>query len=177
MSVLKSELKQMVAHEVGVRVEDALDAAKRDLSALEGRQGAFADGSKACEAMLAAVDKDIEDGKYDLAAAEHVKRYVLRCGHALNNLAMNASNLRIAQTGKVQAFQHTVSLLQNMVEVEKAKAAALVSAESAPPPENPREREAGVHPAQTIKALRLAEEASPAPSKRRGGRKPRVANS
>jgi hypothetical protein len=181
MSVLKSEMKQLVTHEVGVRVEDALEGAKRDLAVLEGRQGAFADGAKAAEALLGSVDKDIDEEKYDPATGEHVKRYVLRCAHALANLSANAANLRIAQTGKVQGFQHTVSLLQNMIEAEKAKVAAAVATESLPPPENPRDREAGTRPV-SIKELRLAEEAAPkalpeaAPPKRRG-RKPRAANS
>lgn len=175
MSVLKSELKQLVTHEVGVRVEDALEAAKRDLSVLEGRQGAFADGSRALEALLVSVDKDIEEEKYDAGVGEHVKRYVLRCVHAMGNLATNAANLRIAQTGKVQGFAQTIALLQNMMDAEKAKAAAIVAAESLPPPEYARERVEGTRPA-SIKELRLAEE-SAAPPKRRGGRKPRASNS
>lgn len=178
MSVLKSELKQLVTHEVGVRVEDALEAAKKDLSLLEGRQGAFADGAKALEGLLGSVDKDIAEEKYDEAVGEHVKRYITRSVHALNNLAANASNLRIAQTGKVQGLAQTITLLQNMMEAEKAKAAAVVAAESQPPSENPRERDMGTRPA-SIKELRLAEEATKpeAPPKRRGGRKPRAANS
>lgn len=178
MSVLKSELKQLVTNEVGVRVEDALEAAKKDLSVLEGRQTAFADGSKTLEALLVSVDKDIEEEKYDAVVGEHVKRYVLRCIHAMSNLAANAANLRIAQTGKVQGFAQTITLLQNMMDAEKAKAAALVAAESAPPPEHARERVEGTRPA-SVKELRLAEEAQTpaAPPKRRGGRKPRAANS
>jgi hypothetical protein len=160
MSVLKSEIKQLVTHEVGVRVEDALEASKKELSVLEGRQTAFADGAKALEALLVAVDKDIEEAKYDAAVGAHVKRYVLRSVHALNNLSANAANLRIAQTGKVQAFGHTISLLQNMIEAEKSKAAAVIAAENLPPSENPRDRELGTRP-ENIKELRLSEEAPP----------------
>jgi hypothetical protein len=163
MSVLKSEMKQMVTHEVGIRVEDALEASKKELSLLEGRQGAFADGAKALEALLGSVDKDIEETKYDAAVGEHVKRYIVRCVHALNNLSANAANLRIAQTGKIQAYTQTISLLQNMIEAEKAKAAAVVAAASLPPSENPRERELGTRP-ENIKELRLAEETAPVAS-------------
>jgi len=176
MSVLKSELKQLVTHEVGVRVEDALEAAKADVRLLEGRQSAFADGAKAAEGLLAVVDQDLTAELFDLPTATHIKKYVGRCVFALQNLAQQAANQRMAQTGKVQGFQHTVDLLKNMIEAEKAKAAAIAAAESAPPPETPRERVEGTRPS-SLKELRLAEDAAEsAPVKKRGGRKPRASH-
>lgn len=193
MSVLKSELKQLVTHEVGVRVEDALEGAKKELSVLEGRQTGLVDGAKIVEALLGFVDKDVEEGKTDLPTAEVAKRFILRGVHALNNAAQNAANLRMAQTGKVQALTQTVDMLSEMVEKEKAKAEAIREAEAAAPSENARDRVLGVAPV-SIKELRLAEEppAAPAPViaqpevvapvdeeplKRRGGRKPRASHS
>lgn len=191
MSVLKAELKQLITGEIGVRVEDSLDAAKRELAVLEGRQAAFMDGSKAAEALMASVDRDVTEGKYDLPTAEQVKRYVARCIHALQNLAAQAQNYRIAQTGKVQGLEQTVILLKGLMDAERAKAAALTAAtaEAAPalPAEQPtaapvgpsRGRPEGMAPPPTIKAQRLAEEAAakaapPAAVKARGGRKPRA---
>lgn len=201
MSVLKSELKQLVTQEVGVRVEDALEGAKNDLFVLEGRQAGFFEGAKIAEALLGFVDKDLTEGLLELPVAAEVKKYVTRCVHALNNAGQNASNLRIEQSGKVKALTQTVSMLSDIVEKEKAKAAAILAAEAAPPPENARDRVMGVAPV-SIKELRLAEEAvtapapapapaAPAPApvaappaplvrfspKGRGGRKSRASNS
>lgn len=163
MSVLKSELKQLVTHEVGERVEDAFEAAKRDLLLLEGRHVAMLDGSKAVDMLLEVVDKDVQDGVYDLPTATIVKRFLQRGSVALQNLAQQAANLRLVQTGKTQGFEHAVKLLQNIIEAEKAKAAALKVAEAAPPSENPRERQEGIRPT-SLKELRLAEEAAPPPA-------------
>jgi len=201
MSVLKSELKQLVTQEVGVRVEDALEGAKNDLFVLEGRQAGFFEGAKIAEALLGFVDKDLTEGLLELPVATEVKKYVTRCVHALNNAGQNASNLRIEQTGKVKALTQTVSMLSDIVEKEKAKAAAILAAEAAPPSENARDRVMGVAPV-SIKELRLAEEAVAAPvaaapepvsvpapvaappaplvrfsTKGRGGRKSRASNS
>jgi len=180
-AALVQELKQIVSSEVGERVEDALEAAKRDLAVLEGRQVAFQDGAKAAEALLGSVDKDVEEGLYDLSVAAHVQKYLVRASNALQNLSVQSSNFRIAQTGKVQGFAHTVELLKGMMDAAKAKAEALRAAEAAPPPSNPREREEGTRPPQTIKERRLAEEAAElaasAPAVTRGKRKSRVSHS
>lgn len=197
MSVLKSELKQLVTHEIGVRVEDAKEAAQKELHALEGKQAAFLEGSKAVEALMVGIDKDVSEEKYGLEVAEVAKRYMTRAVNALQNLSMQASQLRVAQSGKVQGFEHTVKLLSNLIEQEKAKAAALQTVPEAAPPGD-RDRPAGLRPV-SIKAQRLAEEAAaketsapppPPPekapeqeagaertSKKRGGRMKRASNS
>ena len=195
MSVLKSELKQLVTHEIGVRVEDALEASKKELAVLEGRQAAFFDGSKAVEALLKAVDADLNEGKYETDVAEHIKRYLVRGVNALQNLSTQAMQHRLAQTGKVQGFDHTVRLLQNIIDEEKKKAA--VAAAAAPVAASSGEGQGSDRPAAvpllSIKAQRLAEEealkaaeapkppeepadAPPEKGKKRRGRKPRVAN-
>lgn len=175
MSILKAELKMMVTHEVGVRVDDSLEVAKKDLAMLESRQVTFGDAAKAIETLLQHVDKDLEEEKLPEEVAQHVKRYIVRGVSALQNLAQQAANNRMAQTGRVQGLEQTVVLLKNMVDAERAKAEALRAAETAPEPMNPKDRVNGQHPAATIKELRLAEAAQEAapPAKGRGRRKPR----
>lgn len=121
MNVLKAEMKQMVTHEVGVRVDDALEAARKELAALEGRQTAYLEGAKAVEALMKAVDADCESEKFGLEVGAEVKRYLSRASQVLQNLSMQANNMRIAQTGKVQGFEHTIRLLKNLIEQEKQK--------------------------------------------------------
>lgn len=205
MSLLAQEVRHAITTEVGARVEDALEAAKSELSSLEGRQSAFLEGAKAVDALCASVDKDVEEGKYDLEVSAHIKRYLGRGSNALQNLAAHAVNARIQQSGRIQGLNHTFELMKGMASAAKAQAAAIRTAETAPPPENPRDRVEGVRPPMSIKEQRLAEEAAEkgaaagaeasgsetvpeAPEeaataeevespKRRGGRKPRGRNS
>lgn len=185
MSALKAELKMLVTHEVGVRVDDSLEVAKKDLAMLEGRQVSLGDAAKTIETLLEHVDKDLEEEKLPEEAAQHVKRYIVRGVNALQNLAQQATNNRIAQTGRVQALEQTVTMLKNMVDAERSKAEAIKLAESTesagttPVPVNGHARETGVRPAMSIKEQRLAEEGAsekPEAPKRRGGRKPRADN-
>jgi len=162
MSVLKAELKQLVTTEVGVRVEDALEEAKRGLAIFEGRQIAMMDGAKSVEALIGVVDEELKSEKFDLEAAAHIKRYLTRSSTALQNLAQQAANLRMAQSGKIQGFEQTVALLKNMVDAERTKVEALREAEAAPPPQSPAERVLGARP-MSIKEMRLAEDAVPVP--------------
>lgn len=163
MSVLKSEMKQAITHDIGVRVEDAMEVAKRELAVLEGRQAAFADGAKAVEALLGHVDKDVEAGTYDLLVADHVKRYIQRGAQALINLAQQAANYRIAQTGVVRGFDTTVKLLKGIIEEEERKKQAALTAEA----DSKAQRPVGEHPGLSVKERRLAEEAMQAEKRRR----------
>lgn len=158
MSVLKSELKMLVSHELGARVEDTWEVAKKDLAILEGRQGAFLDGATAVEALMGFVDKDIDEGKLDLVAADIVKRYLMRAGNALKNLGQQAANMKVAQAGKISGLDQAMAIIKKEVDAERTKIEALKAAASVPPPENPRDRPVGEAPL-SIKAQRLDEEA------------------
>lgn len=129
MSVLKAEMKQLVTHELGVRIDDALEASKRELDVLDGKHAAYNDGAKAVEALQALVDKDVDGELYDLAAATVVKKYLTRAVTALQNLGQQASLLKVAQTGKVQGFEHTIALLKGIYDAEKVKAETLRKSE------------------------------------------------
>jgi hypothetical protein len=170
MSLLKSELKQLFTHEVGVRIDDALEAAKRDLNVLDGRQQAFLDGAKAVEALQTYVNKDVDEDKFDLKTAEHVKRYVTRAVTALQNLSQQAVGAKLTAQGKVLGFEHTITLLKGIMDAERAKAeairaaaatgAAVVEDDSAAATSAGGEgRPVGVRPL-SIKEQRLAEEAA-----------------
>jgi hypothetical protein len=160
MSAFVQELKHAITTEIGVRIEDAFEAAKLELAALEGRQAAFLDGSKAAEALLGSVDKDIEESKFDLEAAGHIKKYLSRCANALQNLSVQAANYRLMQQGKLQGLDYTVKLLKGIADDARAKMDAMKAAEADPSSVTARGRVEGTHPPATIKEQRLAEEAA-----------------
>jgi hypothetical protein len=160
MSLLKSELKQLVTTEIGVRVEDALELAKRDLTALEARKAAFQEGSNAVEALMAAVDRDVDEAKFDPPTSLIVKRYLERSVNALRNMSLHSQNQMIAQAGKVQGLQQTVSLLQAIIDDEKKKAEQMRAAVAAQVTSSPAlaQSSVDVRPPPSIKEQRLAEE-------------------
>jgi hypothetical protein len=168
MSVLKSELKMLVTNEVGVRVDDALESAKREISTIEGRQAAFLEGAKAVEALASSVDRDVEDGQYGLEEAARIKRYITRAGLALSNLSQQASNFRTMQLGKIAGLDMAIQMLKGIMDSEKAKieqvqAKAQALAQSALPSQGATTTPSGLverEAPRSLKEIRLAEEAA-----------------
>lgn len=159
MSLLKSELKQLVAHEIGVRMDDAREAIHRDAAVLEGKQNGLNEGAKAVEALCASVDKDVEDGKMDLEQATLVKRYLVRGVHALQTMAQQIGNQRITAAGRAQGVEHGIALLKGVIDEEKKKAVLLQAAAAAAATESAGNGATSEdHTHVSIKAQRLAEE-------------------
>ena len=121
MSSLKSELKQLVAYEIGIRVDDAREATNRGVAVLEGRNVALTDGAAAVSMLRDNIRKDVEEGKFTEETAQHVNRYIERCANALQTMAMQAEQQRLVQLGRAQGLAHTVELLKNVIEDEKKK--------------------------------------------------------
>lgn len=163
----------MVTSEVGARVEDALEAAQREFHNLESRKVAFHEGARAVEALMASVDKDIDEGKMELPVAEAVKRYLTRGVNALQNMSQQAQNFTIAQAGKVQGLQQTVSLLKAIVDDEGKKIDQIRTKMTADEASNPSD---GLRPPPTIKQQRLAEEAEAVKPAEAAEERPHVEN-
>jgi hypothetical protein len=121
----KADVKIAVACDLGARVEDSLEAAKAEVIRQEGSTSAFIQGTKACEALATHVDKDIDEGKFDLECAAHVKRYVERCANAMRNLGAHAEQGRIHALGKVAAYETTVKVVAKYRDEEQQKAMAV----------------------------------------------------
>ena len=182
MSILKSELKQQITHEIGVGVEDSLEAARRDVHLLDGRAGGLGEAAKLVESIATLVDKDVEAAKFDLTTAQLIKQYLTRASLQLQQASVLASNNKFGAIGRVQGLEQTVKMLSGIIESEKVKVQRLQEAEAAAK----AAADAGV-PAEpqrftSIKEQRLAEaviEPEDAPDEdepKRRGRKPRARN-
>lgn len=157
MNVLKSEIKKLVAHEVGVRMDDAREALRSEQSVLEGKQAGFNEGSRVVEALSASVDKELEEEKLTVEESKKVKRYLTRAVHALQNMAQQVGNLRIATHGKVQGVEHGIALLKGIIDDEEKKAQLRV-AERAEASETGEDDGRPVGSGKSLKEQRLAEE-------------------
>jgi hypothetical protein len=158
MSLEKIELRAAGMHEVGVRMDDLLDAARKEVLRCEGAQLGLLQATKGVIDLIAYVDKDVDEGKYGLEAAKLIKLYLSRASEVVQNLSKNANNQKIAATGQVQMAEVAVQITKKMHDGELAKRAAVAAAEATPEDVTLRTRPEGVHPPATIKEQRLAED-------------------
>jgi hypothetical protein len=172
MNLDKSELKIGVAHELGCRLDDTLEAAQKDVLRFEGAIQAFLQASQAVEGLLSHVDKDIDEGKLDLQVAAEIKKYLVRASQVSAVLAKQAENNRLVHSGRVLAMEMSVKIVKKFQEDEATKVANFKKALSegtiveetsgfTPTAGGPRPVP-GIRPGMSIKERRLAEEAAAA---------------
>lgn len=152
MTAEKAEIRATALHEVGVALDDRLEATKREQQQLAGQKAAFGLGAKLVQQLMPAVDAEVADGKLDLVQAELAKRWIARAGGVLQNLALRADSALLTGQGRVEALTAAVEDLRRRHEAEAGKAAR--------PQEAPGARQEGQHPGPALKEARTAE-ASP----------------
>lgn len=171
MNLDKSDLKIQTANELGCRLDDLLEGSQKELYRLEGSVTSFKKSMTSIEDLEKVVDKEMDEGKFDLEVATHIKRFTDRARQMLLNMALNAENLRLMQLGKIQAYEHSVSSTKKFVTDEASRAAQLREAvEAARKAQANSTNGAPVsaeiddprRPPPSIKVQRLAEEAAAA---------------
>lgn len=178
MSILKSEIRHQTVTDIGVKIEDTLEAARKDVATCEGKMLAFLEGAKAVEGVITLLQRDIDSGSVELEVGNKIRDYLTRGVQTLQQLGIQATTIRHSASGKVQGLEQTVRLLKQLSDVEQAKIDKLRELEAAPPPEATSEP-APVHQFVSIKEQRLME-AAPVEDEvlpKRRGRKPRASNS
>lgn len=125
MNLEKADIKIAVSCDLGARVEDSMESAKAEVLRQEGSTSALLQAAKACEVLGTHVDKDVDEGKFDLECATHVKRYLERATNALRNLSAHAEQGRVLALGKVNALETTVKIIAKYRDEESAKASAM----------------------------------------------------
>lgn len=128
MGIDKSEIKMGTAHDIGALVDDMLEAANRDVFRSDGALTALSIAAKGLESIFVHVNKDVDDGKYDLEVAKTVKTYIQRCLGSVTSLLTNAEIQKIRSQGKIEAFQAAVKATKLVYDQEKAKRDALLRA-------------------------------------------------
>lgn len=158
MSALVSEIREQVTNEIGNKVEDALEVARREVYAFEGRQIAFLESSKLVDSITSFMNKDVADGKLTLEIAKEVSVYLNKIAHGLQQSSAQAVAQRTMAMGKVQGMEHAVKMLAGIAELEKAKRVRIEALNKAA--ENPGQEEVDPHAHRflSIKEQRLAEE-------------------
>jgi hypothetical protein len=153
MSKLKHEIKAAALHEMGMKLEDVLEAAKMELAKFRGVQEANKELMQKVEDLCAHVDNDLKSGVFDITTAGHVKKYILRAVEVVRNLGIQAEVNAYTSQGRIQGTQKTIALTKAMFDTERASVAAMDAAEKALATGEelrPHERVAGVHPGNPL---------------------------
>jgi hypothetical protein len=157
LSIEKSELKQLVCQEIGVKLDDLLEGVEKTKLLQEGGKLALRQLSSALQGLAALADKELTDGVLDdLKTLEHVKRYITRAATASENMARHYENLEIAAGGGSSLAQKAVRVVKQLHDEEANKAAqlrAMISQE-----ELITRRPLGARPGKSVAARRKAED-------------------
>jgi hypothetical protein len=174
-SLVKSEVKIETVNDLGNRLDDMKEATEKDLYRLEGATKAFQSMGQAIDALFKIVDQEMDEGKFDLEQAEHIKRFIKRAHQMSINLSMQSENNRIMQLGKLQAMDAALGVAKKMREEEMAKVATLAAALEASKAKaqngevvDPDDVGRPVGGRMSIKERRLAEEAAEAAAQTNG---------
>lgn len=176
--MIPSEIKMHMAQEIGTRLDDMLDGAKREVAIYEGSKQALGLAHSKVSDHLKYIDKDLEEGKLDLEQSVLVKRYIGQVLGILQNLCTGADVQKLQAQGKVLAFESSVKTTKSAFDIEKARVAMSKPAEGIAGESAAlsliRERATGEHPGDPLAARRNEEVADvPVVPKRVG--KPRKA--
>lgn len=156
MGHIKAETRAQTTHELGVRMEDLLEAGRAELERMRGARGALAEVVRKLEAHQAVVDRDRDQGQLDAEQHALVKRYVDQCGGIARNLVTAADVQLLVLQGKIAGLQQSVGEIKKAHDMADARLKAcdgdeLVEEDSA---DLPAARKAGQHPGDPLAARR-----------------------
>lgn len=125
MSIEKSELKMAVANDLGCRLDDTLEAVRKEAYRQEGAKAALQVAGKAIQDLVPLVDREMDEGLLSLEEASKVKRHLLRVVACFENLFKQSHNLQLLAAGKAQGLEAAVQVIKRQVEEEAVKLKAM----------------------------------------------------
>lgn len=121
MGIEKSEIKMGVAHDIGCRLEDALEAAKQDVYRWEGAKMAYTQATKDVNGLLGHLKRDVEEQKLSMDQGILVQRWLTRSRDVCQNLTLQADAMICKVKGKVEAMEKAVKITKGVYDVEEKK--------------------------------------------------------
>ena len=158
MSIEKAQIKMGTIREVGILLDDALEGAQKEVHKADGAKDALRVALKALETLGTHVDKDVDEGQYDLEVASKIKRYVIRAQQMVTNLLAKAENEYFIICGQVKAYERSVEVTKKLHDMERGKAESLLKRSEEADVDS--RRPTGAHPGKSLKEQRLEEEAN-----------------
>jgi hypothetical protein len=151
MSIEKSDIKISVAHEIGCRLDDALESINKDLYRLEGASSVYRHIIQVLHELNVIVDSDHVEEKIDIDSFNAVKKYFEKAIVVIKQQSMQAENNKHIQLGKIQSMQSAIHITKCLKDEEETKSKLSAARE--------KDRLLGIRP-QTVKDRRAEKEAS-----------------
>lgn len=136
MNPLKSELKILLANNLGADIEDSAEAYERDQYRHEGAAVGAQKVIKAIQALSAHVSKDLDEGKFSdfpepIVAAKLIKDWLGKAIEAASGVGAQAEASKIHSQGKVAGVRAIIEALQKQNQLETRKLQQYREAEEA----------------------------------------------
>lgn len=109
------------AFEIGAKMDDFLDGAKKEFATSEGAKQALKVAASKIEEHQKTADKELDEGL--LSKEEHniVKKYINQCGGIVRNLLVSAEIQTLHAQGKMQALEAAVNFTKLVHEREEKR--------------------------------------------------------
>ena len=124
----KTKLRIAGQHEIGVKIDDRLEAAQKHLHALEGGNFALKEAAKKVEALAEIWSKQATDealnelvAKGALAVSAEVKRWILRASGVCASMAEQAGGDFHLQRGRVEGMRMAIDICKSTIQQEQQK--------------------------------------------------------
>lgn len=155
---LKHEIKSLTYHEIGVKLDDQLEAAKGEKHGYDGAKSALARTKILIENLTANIDVEAKDGALTIEASALAKKWVLRAANVVQNIGIQAEVQAHQAHGKIIALEQAVKVTKTLYEAEKAQLEAESEGEERDP-RRPDARPSGQHPGNPLADRREASSA------------------
>jgi len=159
-SLAKAEVRIHTANEIGVRMDDALEAAKGDVSRADGSGAAAVKIADGIDGVIAAVQKEIDGGTLDLEQGKLVTSWLMKAKGVASSFVAGSHQAKAMAQGRVMGFEAAVASVSKFKTDEENKVRSILAAAAA---EDVAPEDVGPKP--TIKQQYAAEDAAEAAKK------------
>ena len=132
MNIDKSQIKMIVANDIGADIEDRLEGERRAANELSGGAQALKQAAKKVpNDLIAAINNEMEEGKISDGMEAHlvvqlVKKYLTKAGDFLAHLGDIEQQKAIVQGGRVDGMMSTIDMVKKVRDVEADKVKQLI---------------------------------------------------
>jgi len=121
MNVEKSEIKMLVAKELGKKLSEMKEAAGKDLHRNEGAAGALKQGFEKLEVHKGFYKKELMEDQISPEEHAQIMTVIARCQGILTNLSDAAVISKFIKQGEVLAYSKSNSIISSIHESERSK--------------------------------------------------------
>jgi hypothetical protein len=121
MSTLPRDVRISTIYEIGVKIDDYLDAAKSETLKREGAQAAYANCATNLTTLIALLDRESSKTPENEAHVPYAKSWIKKCILMCENLAKQARELTANAKGAEKQTSTFVALLKQMHDLEEIK--------------------------------------------------------